>query len=99
MEHLETATPACGSEADTLIIRSKELGTNKATALGRTNGGGLVGAARLLQRSWAAAEILLLTRSEVFSMPLLVVTLVVTLAEAPLLAVHVRWNKDSKEHN
>jgi len=33
----DCATPACGSEADTSIIRSKELGTNKATALGRTS--------------------------------------------------------------
>ncbi|KIW03623.1 uncharacterized protein PV09_05375 [Verruconis gallopava] len=40
----DCATPACGSEADTSIIRSKELGTSKASALGRTNGGGPVDA-------------------------------------------------------
>lgn len=39
-------TPGCGSEADTSIIRQKELGTNKASALGRTNGGGPVDAAK-----------------------------------------------------
>jgi len=44
----DCATPACGSEADTSIIRSKELGTNKATALGRTNGGGPVDAAKAI---------------------------------------------------
>ncbi|OCK91956.1 uncharacterized protein K441DRAFT_706988 [Cenococcum geophilum 1.58] len=44
----DCATPACGSEADTSIIRSKELGTNKVTALGRTNGGGPVDAAKAI---------------------------------------------------
>ncbi|EHL03535.1 hypothetical protein GLAREA_00911 [Glarea lozoyensis ATCC 20868] len=29
-------TPGCGSEADTSIIREKEIGTSKASALGRT---------------------------------------------------------------
>jgi hypothetical protein len=29
-------TPGCGSEADTSIIRDRELGTSKASALGRT---------------------------------------------------------------
>ncbi|KAH6683429.1 hypothetical protein B0J14DRAFT_613279 [Halenospora varia] len=32
----DCATPSCGSEADTSIIRDKELGTSKASALGRT---------------------------------------------------------------
>jgi hypothetical protein len=44
----DCASPACGSEADTSIIRSKELGTSKATALGRTNGGGPVDAATMI---------------------------------------------------
>ena len=39
------ATPACGAEKDTTIIRQQELGTNKASALGRTNGFGPVNAA------------------------------------------------------
>jgi hypothetical protein len=38
----DCASPACGSEADTSIIRNNELGTNKASALGRTQGGGPV---------------------------------------------------------
>lgn len=41
----DCASPGCGAEADTSIIRQKELGTNKASALGRTNGGGPVDAA------------------------------------------------------
>ena len=41
-------TPGCGSEADTSIIRNKELGTSKASALGRTNGGGPVDAAKMV---------------------------------------------------
>lgn len=44
----DCATPACGAEADTSIIRSNELGTSKATALGRTNGGGPVDAAKMI---------------------------------------------------
>ncbi|KAA8565281.1 hypothetical protein MFRU_045g00090 [Monilinia fructicola] len=32
-------SPGCGSEADTSIIRPNELGSNKATALGRTSKG------------------------------------------------------------
>lgn len=44
----DCASPACGSEADTSIIRNKELGSNKATALGRTNGGGPVDAAKMM---------------------------------------------------
>ncbi|KAF2397802.1 Gas2, regulated by Bmp1 MAP kinase cascade [Trichodelitschia bisporula] len=35
----DCATPACGSETDTSIIRAKELGTAKASALGRTKAG------------------------------------------------------------
>lgn len=41
----DCATPGCGAEADTSIIRQRELGSNKASALGRTNGGGPVDAA------------------------------------------------------
>lgn len=44
----DCASPACGAEADTSIIRSKELGSSKATALGRTNGGGPVDAAAMV---------------------------------------------------
>lgn len=44
----DCASPACGSEADTSIIRSRELGTSKASALGRTNGGGPVDAAKMV---------------------------------------------------
>ncbi|KAK7698181.1 1,3-beta-glucanosyltransferase [Diaporthe eres] len=44
----DCASPRCGSEADTSIIRDKELGTSKATALGRTNGGGPVDAAKMM---------------------------------------------------
>ncbi|TVY33182.1 hypothetical protein LSUB1_G007502 [Lachnellula subtilissima] len=35
----DCASPSCGAEADTSIIRDKELGTSKATALGRTSTG------------------------------------------------------------
>lgn len=41
----DCATPKCGSEADTSIIRQRELGSGKASALGRTQGGGPVDAA------------------------------------------------------
>jgi len=44
----DCASPRCGSEADTSIIRENELGTSKATALGRTNGGGPVDAAQMM---------------------------------------------------
>ncbi|PQE25653.1 hypothetical protein CJF30_00000369 [Rutstroemia sp. NJR-2017a BBW] len=41
-------TPGCGAEADTSIIRTGEMGTSKATALGRTQGGGPVDAAKMV---------------------------------------------------
>lgn len=44
----DCATPSCGAEADTSIIRTAELGSNKATALGRTNGGGPVDAGKMI---------------------------------------------------
>jgi len=44
----DCASPACGSEADTSIIRARELGTSKASALGRTQGGGPVDAAQMV---------------------------------------------------
>ena len=44
----DCASPACGSEADTSIIRKRELGTAKASALGRTEGGGPVDAATMI---------------------------------------------------
>ncbi|KAF1951228.1 hypothetical protein CC80DRAFT_212779 [Byssothecium circinans] len=40
----DCASPRCGSEADTSIIRAREVG-GKASALGRTQGGGAVDAA------------------------------------------------------
>ncbi|KAI1154265.1 cell surface protein [Nemania diffusa] len=39
---------ACGSQADTSIIRTNELGSNKASALGRTQGNGPVDAAAMI---------------------------------------------------
>jgi len=44
----DCASPNCGAEADTSIIRKKELGTGKASALGRTEGGGPVDAATVV---------------------------------------------------
>jgi hypothetical protein len=44
----DCASPACGSEADTSIIRDRELGTSRASALGRTQGGGPVDAAKMV---------------------------------------------------
>ncbi|KAI6250191.1 hypothetical protein HI914_01112 [Erysiphe necator] len=44
----DCASPLCGSEADTSIIRSRELGSNKATGLGRTQGGGPVDASKMV---------------------------------------------------
>jgi hypothetical protein len=35
----DCATPACGAEADTSIIRKNELGTSKSSALGRNSQG------------------------------------------------------------
>lgn len=44
----DCASPRCGSEADTSIIRDRELGTSRASALGRTVGGGPVDAAAMI---------------------------------------------------
>jgi len=44
----DCASPLCGSEADTSIIRKNELGTSRASALGRTQGGGPVDAAKMI---------------------------------------------------
>jgi len=44
----DCASPKCGSEADTSIIRERELGTKKASALGRTQGGGPVDASKMI---------------------------------------------------
>lgn len=44
----DCATPMCGSEADTSIIRTREMGTNRATALGRTVGSGPVDASKMV---------------------------------------------------
>jgi len=43
----DCASPGCGSEADTSIIRAKEMG-GKASALGRTQGGGAVDAGKAI---------------------------------------------------
>lgn len=44
----DCATPACGAEMDTSIIRDNEMGTSKASALGRTKAGGPVDAAKVV---------------------------------------------------
>ncbi|KAJ0385603.1 hypothetical protein COL922a_006018 [Colletotrichum nupharicola] len=44
----DCASPRCGSEADTSIIRDREMGTDRASALGRTQGGGPVDAATMV---------------------------------------------------
>ncbi|KAI8625296.1 cell surface protein [Xylariaceae sp. FL1651] len=49
-------TPGCGAEADTSIIRNKELGTSKASALGRTNGGGPIDAAAMIASFMGGAD-------------------------------------------
>lgn len=49
-------TPGCGAEADTSIIRQNELGTSKASALGRTEGGGPVDAARVISAFMGTAS-------------------------------------------
>lgn len=36
----DCATAKCGAQSDTAIIRTAELGTSKASALGRTTGSG-----------------------------------------------------------
>ncbi|ORY13213.1 hypothetical protein BCR34DRAFT_481459 [Clohesyomyces aquaticus] len=41
----DCASPRCGSEADTSIIRQREISSGKASPLGRTQGGGPVDAA------------------------------------------------------
>ncbi|KAF2432704.1 putative cell surface protein Mas1 [Tothia fuscella] len=41
----DCASPGCGSEDDTSIIRAREMGTDRASALGRTKAGGPVDAA------------------------------------------------------
>ncbi|KAF6805108.1 hypothetical protein CMUS01_13322 [Colletotrichum musicola] len=46
----DCASPRCGSEADTSIIRDREMGTGRASALGRTQGGGPVDAAAMVQQ-------------------------------------------------
>ncbi|KAF2816831.1 Gas2, regulated by Bmp1 MAP kinase cascade [Mytilinidion resinicola] len=43
----DCASPGCGAEADTSIIRNKELGSNKASALGRTSTGPVDAAAAI----------------------------------------------------
>ncbi|KAI0997412.1 hypothetical protein K3495_g10773 [Podosphaera aphanis] len=44
----DCGVPRCGAEADTSIIRDRELGTEQASALGRTNGGGPVDPSRVI---------------------------------------------------
>ncbi|KAI0602931.1 hypothetical protein F4775DRAFT_531203 [Biscogniauxia sp. FL1348] len=45
----------CGSQADTAIIRDRELGTQKASALGRTQGNGPIDAATMIQNFMGSA--------------------------------------------
>lgn len=51
----DCASPRCGSEADTSIIRTRELGGGKASALGRTQGGGPVDAAAAVAKFMGTA--------------------------------------------
>ncbi|RWA12772.1 hypothetical protein EKO27_g2319 [Xylaria grammica] len=44
----DCSSNACGSQADTSIIRDRELGTSKASALGRTQGNGPVDASVMI---------------------------------------------------
>lgn len=44
----DCSSNGCGSQADTSIIRDRELGTNKASALGRTEGNGPVDASAMI---------------------------------------------------
>ncbi|KAI1127788.1 cell surface protein [Nemania abortiva] len=44
----DCSSNGCGSQADTSIIRNRELGTDKASALGRTEGNGPVDAAVMI---------------------------------------------------
>ncbi|KAI0408584.1 cell surface protein [Xylaria palmicola] len=44
----DCSSNGCGSQADTSIIRDRELGTNKASALGRTEGNGPVDASVMI---------------------------------------------------
>lgn len=52
----DCASPKCGAEEDTSIIRSSELGTSKASALGRTEGGGPVDAAAAISTFMGSAN-------------------------------------------
>jgi len=45
----DCASPRCGSEADTAIIREREISSGKASALGRTQGGGPIDADRAVR--------------------------------------------------
>jgi Egh16-like virulence factor len=51
----DCASPGCGSEADTSIIRSNELGTGKASALGRNKAGPIDAAAGVASFMGSAA--------------------------------------------
>ncbi|TQS33875.1 hypothetical protein Golomagni_05766, partial [Golovinomyces magnicellulatus] len=44
----DCASPRCGSEGDTSIIREREMGSKKASALGRTQKGGPVDAGKMV---------------------------------------------------
>jgi hypothetical protein len=44
----DCSSNGCGSQADTSIIRDKEIGTSKASALGRTEGNGPIDAAVMI---------------------------------------------------
>ncbi|EKG20542.1 hypothetical protein MPH_02069 [Macrophomina phaseolina MS6] len=51
----DSPSPASGAEADTSIIRDRELGGGKASALGRTQGGGPVDAASAIAKFMGGA--------------------------------------------
>lgn len=44
----DCATARCGAQSDTAIIRQAELGTSKASALGRTTGSGPIDPATMM---------------------------------------------------
>lgn len=44
----DCAQNSCGSQADTAIIRTREIQSGKASALGRTQGGGPVDASKMV---------------------------------------------------
>jgi hypothetical protein len=58
-------TAKCGAQSDTAIIRTAELGTAKASALGRTTGSGPVDATKMVAVFMDGAAGMLLSRGEI----------------------------------